>query len=285
MSGTASHTATTATATATAGSCALRTRQLTVRREGRQVLHGLDLDLPAARWTAVIGPNGAGKTTLLKSLAGLLPAQGQVHWLGQDPQRLSGRERGRLLAWMGQGEGLEADLRAFDVVMLARLPHQGWWGRPSEPDRAVVAQAMQRTGSWAWRDRPLGQLSAGERQRVLLARALAVQAPILLLDEPLTHLDPPHQADWLALVRAHVREGGTVVSVLHELNMALQADQLLLLESGRIRGQGPCADPAMHRGLEDLFGGRVQVHAAAGQWVALPRPMPPGDEGEQAIAD
>ncbi len=267
------------------GSCALQARHLVVAREGRPVLHGLDLDIPAARWTAVIGPNGAGKTTLLKALACLLPSGGQVQWFGQDPRRLSGRERGRLVAWMGQGEGLEAELRAWDVVMLARLPHQGWWGRAGDQDRAVVTQAMQRTGSWAWRDRPLGQLSAGERQRVLLARALAVQAPILLLDEPLTHLDPPHQADWLALVRAHVREGGTVVSVLHELNMALQADELLLLEEGRIRSQGPCADAAMHRSVEQMFGQRVQVHAVAGQWVALPDRMSPGHEGEREFPD
>ncbi len=261
------------------GSSALRARGLVVVHEGRQVLHGLNLEIKAARWTAVIGPNGAGKTTLLKALARLLPAQGQVHWLGQDPQGLSGRERGRLVAWMGQGEGLEADLRAFDVVMLARLPHQGWWGRATDHDRAIVMGAMQRTGSWAWRERPLGQLSAGERQRVLLARALAVRAPILLLDEPLTHLDPPHQADWLALVRAHVGEGGTVVSVLHELNMALQADELVLIEDGRLRAQGACADPVMHRGVERLFGHRVQVHAVAGQWVALPQAISPGGAG------
>lgn len=249
---------------------ALQAHGLGVRLDGRPVLQDLELVLPAGRWTAVIGPNGAGKTTLLKALARLLPATGQVRWMGQDPARLGGRERGRLLVWMGQGEGLGTELRAYDVVMLARLPHQGWWGRPSSVDCEAVADAMRRTGSWEWRDRPLGHLSAGERQRVLLARALAGQAPLLLMDEPLSHLDPPHQADWLALVRAQVRGGQTVVSVLHELNMALLADELLLVQEGRILAQGPSHEPSLHRAIEALFDHRVRIRAVDDAWVALP---------------
>jgi len=97
-----------------------------------------------------------------------------------------------------------------------------------------------------------------------------VQAPILLMDEPLSHLDPPHQADWLAIVRRHVARGGTAVSVLHEIGLALQADDIVLLEAGRVAHHGPAADPATHRALEAVFGGRLQVHAVAGRWVALP---------------
>jgi iron complex transport system ATP-binding protein len=115
----------------------------------------------------------------------------------------------------------------------------------------------------------LGQLSGGERQRVLLARALAVQAPVLLMDEPLANLDPPHQADWLLLVRGLVARGHTVVSVLHELTMALQADDLLVLAQGRITHAGPCADPATHRALEQVFDQRIAIHRIAHQWVAL----------------
>jgi iron complex transport system ATP-binding protein len=109
---------------------------------------------------------------------------------------------------------------------------------------------------------------------VLLARALAVQAPILLMDEPLSHLDPPHQADWLAIVRRHVQRGGTAVSVLHEIGMALLADDLLLLRDGRLAHHGACADPATHRAVEEVFDQRLQVHAVAGRWVALPRAEP-----------
>jgi ABC-type cobalamin/Fe3+-siderophores transport system ATPase subunit len=106
---------------------------------------------------------------------------------------------------------------------------------------------------------------------VLLARALAVQAPVLLMDEPLANLDPPHQSDWLRIVRRHVAGGGTVVSVLHELTMALHDDALVILAAGGVVHQGACADPATHRALAGVFDGRVAVHALAGQWVALPQ--------------
>ena len=236
----------------------------------RPVLQGVDVALPAGRWTAVAGPNGAGKTTLLKAVAQLLPAAGDVSLLGKPAAQWSPRERARAVAWLGQGETGAEDLLAQDVVMLGRLPHQDWLGAPGSEDHEAVQAAMEETQSWDWRARPLGSLSGGERQRVLLARALAVRATILLMDEPLSHLDPPHQADWLAIVRRHVARGGTAVSVLHEIGMALQADDLLLLKDGRVVHHGATADGATHRAVEAVFDGRVQVHAVAGRWVALP---------------
>lgn len=242
----------------------------------REVLQGVDLALPAGRWTAVAGPNGAGKTTLLKALAQLLPSSGSVRILERDAGAWPARERARTIAWLAQAEAGAEDLLAQDVVMLGRLPHQDWLGGASAEDHAAVRGAMEETQSWSWRARPLGSLSGGERQRVLLARALAVRAPILLMDEPLSHLDPPHQADWLAIVRRHVERGGTAVSVLHEIGMALQADDLLLLREGRMAHHGSCADPATHRAVEAVFDQRLQVHAVAGRWVALPREEVPG---------
>jgi iron complex transport system ATP-binding protein len=250
---------------------ALACTGLRVALGGRQVLHGLDLALPAGRWTVLAGPNGAGKTTLLKALAQLLPSQGRIELLGRAAQAWTARERARAIAWLGQGESGAEDLLARDVVMLGRLPHQDWLGGTSAADEAAVQAAMQETQSWDWRARPLGSLSGGERQRVLLARALAVQAKILLMDEPLSHLDPPHQADWLAIVRRHIARGGTAVSVLHEIGLALQADDLVLLADGQVAHHGSTADAATHRALESVFGGRLQVHAVAGRWVALPR--------------
>ena len=250
---------------------ALVARGVRVSLGGVEVLHGIDAAIAQGRWTAIAGPNGAGKTTLLKALAQLLPYRGEVTLLGRAAAEWPHKERARALAWLGQAESGAEDLLARDVVMLGRLPHQDWLGTPSREDRAAVEAAMRETQCWDWRGRALGHLSGGERQRVLLARALAVQAPVLLMDEPLGHLDPPHQADWLAIVQRHVARGGTAVSVLHEVTMALQADELLLVDRGQVRHHGACADPATHRALEEVFDSRIAVHQVAGQWAALPR--------------
>ncbi|MEJ8847355.1 ABC transporter ATP-binding protein [Variovorax rhizosphaerae] len=237
----------------------------------RLVVDARELTLAAGRWTAVVGPNGAGKTTLLKALAHVLPSQGSVHLLGRRLEEWPAKARARALAWLGQGEPGADDLLAHDVAMLGRLPHQPWLAAPSVADHAAVERAMRRTQCWEWRDRPLGRLSGGERQRVLLARAFAVEAEVLLMDEPLANLDAPHQADWMLAVRELVASGRTVVSVLHELGMALHADELLVLQRGRPVHQGACNDPVTHAALRDVFDNRIDIHKVAGRWVVLPR--------------
>ena len=249
---------------------ALRVAGLAVHLGGHEVLRDIALTLPAGRWTAIVGPNGAGKTTLVKALAQLIPHQGVVHLYGRDIRSWSHRERARTVAWLGQNEMGTDDLRAHDVVMLGRLPHQAWLASPSVMDRTAVESAMRQTQSWNWRGRSLGSLSGGERQRVMLARALAVQAPLLIMDEPLANLDPPHQSDWLHVVRRHVRSGGTAISVLHELTMALHADDMVVMSAGCVIHQGGCADSDTHRCLERVFDQRITVHSLANQWVALP---------------
>ncbi len=239
-----------------------------------QILHGVDVALPAGRWTSVVGPNGAGKSTLLKCLAGLLRharIEGEIELLGRPLADWPARERARQLAWLGQNEAAADELPAYDIAMLGRLPHRAWMAPPSDADHAAVQAALHTTQAWDWRARPLAQLSGGERQRVLLARALAVQAPITLMDEPLANLDPPHQSDWLRTVRALVAGGATVVSVLHEISIALQADDLLIMAAGRVVHHGPCSDAATHAALEQVFEQRIQVRQIDGLWMALPR--------------
>ena len=236
------------------------------------ILHGISLPVAAGRWTSIVGPNGAGKSTLLKVLAGLLPAQsGQVTLDGRPLHDWPARERARQMAWLGQNEAAADDLTVLDVALLGRLPHQGWLQPPSLADHAAAEAALRQTQAWAWRERPLGQLSGGERQRVLLARALAVGASVLLMDEPLANLDPPHQADWLLLVRSLVAQGCTVVSVLHELSMALQADDVAVLADGCLQHHGAAHEDATHRALEAVFDHRIAIHCVQGQWLALPR--------------
>lgn len=255
----------------TVKTAALTARAIQARLGDAEVLHGIDLVLPRARWTSIVGPNGAGKSTLLKVLAGLLPHAGAVSLLGQDLAGLPGRKRAQQLSWLGQGETSADDMNVYDVAMLGRLPHQAWLAGPSAADHAAVSQSLQATQAWEWRSRALGQLSGGERQRVLLARALAVQAQVLLMDEPLSNLDPPHQTDWLLMVRELVAQGKTVVSVLHEVSLALHADQMVVMAEGRVTHQGDCAAAATHRALEAVFDHRIDIRSLDGQWVALPK--------------
>ena len=251
-------------------------RNIRARLGNVEVLSNISIDFPRARWTSIVGPNGAGKSTLLKVLAGLMPFGGSVELLGQPMRSLSAKQRAQQLSWLGQSSGSfnEAcadDLTAYDVTMLGRLPHQSWLAPASAADHAAVEKALRSTHAWEWRGRALSQLSSGERQRVLLARALAVEAEVLLMDEPLANLDPPHQTDWLLLAKALVASGKTVVSVLHEVSFALHAGDVVVMANGRVTHQGACNDAASHRAIEAVFDQRIAIHQLAGQWVAMPK--------------
>ena len=249
---------------------AISARTVSAKLGKIEVLHDISLQIPLARWTSIVGPNGAGKSTLLKALAGLLAHSGEVALLGQSLTAWRAKDRAQQMSWLGQNEGSTDDLTVYDVAMLGRLPHQPWLAPPSAADHAAVERCLRDTQAWDWRARPLGQLSGGERQRVLVARALAVEAEVLLMDEPLANLDPPHQTDWLLMVRALVASGKTVVSVLHEISFALQADELMVMDKGRITHHGACVDAATHRALEKVFDHRIAVQKLGGQWLALP---------------
>ncbi|MCH7344501.1 ABC transporter ATP-binding protein [Pelomonas sp. CA6] len=236
---------------------------------GKPVLRPLALQVQQPGWTAIVGPNGAGKSTLLRALCGLLPFDGELALQGRPWAQWRARERARLISWLGQNESSADELSAAEVVMLGRLPHQAWLAPASAADHAAVEQAMRQTQSWDWRDRPLGSLSGGERQRVLLARALSVQSLLLLMDEPLAHLDPPHQSDWVDIVRGRAACGAAVISVLHELNIALQADRLIVMEAGRIVHEGAPGDAATHAALRQVFQQRLRLLQVDERWIAL----------------
>jgi iron complex transport system ATP-binding protein len=198
-----------------------------------------------------------------------MPAQGEVLLHGQNLQSFSSKQRAAQLAWLGQQVSGSDDLSVFDVVMLGRLPHQTWWNGVTAEDRAIVDNLLESMQMTEWRHRSLGTLSGGERQRVLLARALAVGAPVLLMDEPIANVDAPHQADWLATVQQLTQTGTTVVSVLHDLNLALRADQVLVMQAGRVVLQAAPSDPALHACLQQVFDHRLSFHQVQQHWVAL----------------
>ncbi len=253
---------------------AIQAINTSAKLQNTPVLHNISVQFEAGRWISIVGPNGAGKSTLLKVLAGVLPPEkdgGRVELFGEVMSQIAPREKAKKLAWLGQNEASADDLTVFDVAMLGRLPHQAWLAAPNQADNTAVEQALRSTQAWEWRGRALGQLSGGERQRVLLARALAVQADVLLMDEPLANLDPPHQSDWLALVRQLVIEGKTVVSVLHETTVALQADDMLIMAAGKVSHFGATSDVATHRALEAVFENRISVKSIDTMLVSLPK--------------
>lgn len=237
---------------------------LRVRLGRSEVLRGVTLELGSG-WTALVGPNGAGKSTLLRALAGLQPlAAGQVQLMGHALHTLPPARRARHLAWLSQQGEVSGELTVRETVELGRIAQLGLLGTPGPSDHAAVDRAMAQTECCAWAARRLHALSGGERQRVLLARVLATEAPLLLLDEPTTHLDAPHQRALARLIRRLAHDAAaprTVLSVLHDLPIALRADRLLVLDAGTLEADGPPGDPAVQAALVRVFGHAIHIDA------------------------
>ncbi len=249
---------------------ALRANQVRVKLGATQALDDVTFDVQPG-WTAIVGPNGAGKSTLLRVLAGLhAPDTGEVHLNGAPLAGWPARTRAMQTAWLAQQGESTGELTVREIVALGRLPRLGLFTSPTPEDEAAIERALTAAECAAWRERRLHELSGGERQRVLLARALAVEAPVLLLDEPTTHLDPPHQVVLVRLIRQQVRAGQTVVSVLHDLSLALLADRLVVMDRGRIRAEGAGGDPALRAALVDVFQGAIRVERFESRWIAIP---------------
>jgi iron complex transport system ATP-binding protein len=246
--------------------------ELSVRLGRREVLQGINLRIGGG-WTALVGPNGAGKSTLLRALAGLQPISGGSLRLGSaehdlhELRALPAAERAQALAWLAQQGEVSGELTVRETVELGRIARLGLLGAPGPADHAAVERALALTECLPWQQRRLHELSGGERQRVLLARVLATEAPLLLLDEPTTHLDAPHQLALARLARqlAHdAQQPRSVLSVLHDLPIAMQADRLLVLEQGRLRADGAPTDPALQAVLVQVFGHAIRIETGAG---------------------
>jgi iron complex transport system ATP-binding protein len=239
---------------------AISCRELAAGYGARLVLDAVDLSIPAANWTAVVGPNGCGKSTLLRTLAGLLPARrGEVRLLDRPLSTWPRRERARRLSWLAQGAPA-TDLTAAECVSLGRFAHTGWLASRAVADEAAIDKAMRSTGADAWAHRRLSTLSGGERQRVHIARALAVEADVLLLDEPTAHLDPPHQEDIARLLRSEARDRGVcVVSAIHDLSLALAADRVIVLSEAGVIGNGSVNDALNGDWLSKAFNTAIDI--------------------------
>jgi iron complex transport system ATP-binding protein len=216
-----------------------------VRYGSRIAVEATSLALSPGELVALVGPNGAGKSSLLKALAGLVRRTGRVAWNGQDLEPLHASTRARTVAYLPQAPSAHWPLRARELVGLGRLPHRALGQAESAADRAAVDAAMQQTEITAFAERNVDELSVGERSRVLLARALAVRAPVLLVDEPIVSLDPYHQLQIMALLQAYARGADgdrLVVAVLHDLALAARfCSRVVLLHGGKIVADGASA--------------------------------------------
>lgn len=239
----------------------IRAEHLTVRFGQATALSEVSLDVAQGEWVALIGPNGAGKTTLLRTVAKMARSDGCLLVAGCPVSGLSRRKLARLIAYVPQHPELPPDMTGADYVLLGRTPHIGYFGLESSADRRICSELLDRMGLAAMSRRPLRTLSGGEAQRLVLARALAQQAPLLLLDEPTSSLDLGRRVDALDLVDELRREHSlTVLSAIHDLTLAGQfADRLVLLSGGRIAAAGGPAAVLREDILGAAFGAGVRV--------------------------
>jgi iron complex transport system ATP-binding protein len=247
----------------------LSARGLGVRLAGRVVLTDVSFALDAGHLVALVGPNGAGKTTLLRSLAGLIPSEGEIAIGGQTLATLPLRERAKRFGYLPQGHVVHWPLPARDIVALGRYPHGATDpARLSPKDAEAVLRAMQAVDVLEFSDRRVTELSGGERSRVALARALAVEAPVILADEPTASLDPRHQIDVMQNLRATADKGVLVIVVTHDLGLAARfADHVLVLREGRLVSQGAPAEALSEQVMADVF--RISAYRAEFQREAV----------------
>jgi len=240
----------------------LAAQHLEVTLTGRTVLNDVSLSLPSAHLVALVGPNGAGKTTLLRALAGLVASTGTVEVGGDRLSSLSLRERAKRFGYLPQGHQVHWPLPAKDVVALGRYPHGATDpARLSARDEQAVLRAMQATNVVEFAERPVTELSGGERSRVALARVLAVEAPIVLADEPTASLDPRYQIDVMLNLRGAADRGVLVLVVTHDLGLAARfADSVLVLSAGRLVAQGKPTQALSEQIMADVF--RISAYRA-----------------------
>ena len=233
----------------------IKAQNISVSINEKEIVHGISLDIPEGKVTAIIGPNGCGKSTTLKALSRILPYKGSVTFKGQEMSTLSQREFAKCLAILTQSPQAPSDLTVNDLVEMGRFPHRGFLGRAGKDDKEHVEWALEQTGVKEMRYRLLNTLSGGERQRAWIAMALAQRPEVLLLDEPTTYLDICHQLEIMQLIgRLNQELGLTVVMVVHDLNHAIMyADHVVVVKAGQLETSGAPREIITADLLADVF--------------------------------
>ncbi len=259
------------------GGEALRVEDLRFAYESKPVLDGLSLTVQRGELVGIIGPNGSGKTTLLRLVAGSLePAAGSITLFGRDRTQLSRRERALKISVVPQESRAVFDFTVREIVLMGRAPHLGLLGIEGQMDRAAAEEALRATDTLEFADCRLTELSGGEKQRVLLARALAQEAPLMLLDEPTAFLDIRHRLALYHLVeKLRAERGLTVVAVSHDINLAARfCPRLVLLHQGKVAADGGASEVVTEENLRAVYRAEVRIleDPASGTPVIVPAP-------------
>jgi iron complex transport system ATP-binding protein len=251
---------------------AIRLDDVCVSLSGREVVSQVSLNLTPGCLIAFAGPNGAGKTTLLRAIAGLVPASGKIMFGAQPILEIKRQERARRIAYLPQGHQVHWPLTVRNVVALGRFPHGLADPEKLTGDHArAVEEAMVRADVLAFADRSIQSLSGGERARVMLARVLCVEAPVILADEPTASLDPRHQISVLQDLKAESRRGALVIVVTHDIWLASRlADAMVLMDKGRVIAQGAPHEVLSDARLADVYGITVRRQSIAGENLISP---------------
>ncbi len=252
----------------------LKIQNLSASYHDRQVLHNISLEVKSGEVLALIGPNGAGKSTIIRAASGVIPSTGHINTNGDDFQTLSPIQRARYIAVVPQAISLPPAFTVWETVLMGRTPYLGFLGHASAQDEELARQALRRVSALAFADRRVGELSGGEAQRVLLARALCQSTPILLLDEPTAHLDLQYQVSLLELIHelAH-RENLAVLVALHDLNLAAHfTDRVAVLVGGHLKAIGTPREVLTSEIISQAYCLPVQVveHPFLGGPLVLP---------------
>lgn len=233
----------------------LKIESLSVSYGSRRILHDISFNVQSGEVLALIGPNGAGKSTLIRAVSGVIPYTGHIRTNGDDVASLSTHRRAQYIATVPQAVALPPAYTAWETVLFGRTPYLGFLGQPSPSDEDIARQSLARVSALPFAERRVGELSGGEQQRVLLARALCQSTPILLLDEPTAHLDLQYQVNILELVSelAH-KDNLAVLVALHDLNLAAHyADHIALMVAGNIKAMGKPKDVLQPDLIEEAY--------------------------------
>ena len=240
-----------------------------------EVVHRVSFGLARGVFAGLVGPNGSGKSTIIKSLSRILePAHGQISMRGKNIKNMRQRDLARLLAVVPQNAVLPSLFTAFEIVLMGRNPHKGFLSYEDESDMALVRDAMEKTDTWRFRDRHIHELSGGEIQSVVIARALTQDTDIIVLDEPTAALDVARQIEILNFLRAHCKERNkTVIAAIHDLNLAAHyCDRLILLKKGDIFIDDAPSRVITNENISEVYGGGSYVypHPLSGLPAVLP---------------